>query len=355
MLKRIQLLTAIFQMVLLLSAVLISPSPADAKVITLTFSDIYPTTHPNAKLALAWCKAVEERTNGRVKILHYPGQSLTSGVDCYDGVVNGLSDAGQSVLQYTRGRFPLMDIINLPLGYPSGAVATAIINEINEKFQPRELQDTKVMLLHAHGPGYIHTKGKPINRMEDLKGLKIRSHGPTAEMLKLLGATPVALPMPELYQALQKGVVHGGVNPFEADRGWKLAEVVDQAIVARPIAYSLGFFIVMNKGKWASLPQDIRQIIETINLEFITRYGQGWDDQDQAGKEAFLEQGGRITEIEAGEAERWKESVQPVIDVYKEDTKKRNLPGDQVVNYVLERLEAVQNGTFQSPYMGSGN
>ena len=94
---------------------------AGAADVTLTFSDIYPTTHPNGKLAMAWAKAVEMKTNGRVRILHYPGQSLTNGRECYDGVVQGLSDLGQSVLQYTRGRFPLMDVINLPLGYPNGA------------------------------------------------------------------------------------------------------------------------------------------------------------------------------------------------------------------------------------------
>ena len=103
---------------------------------------------------------------------------------------------------------------------------------------------------------------KPIRKMEEFKGVKIRSHGPTAEMLKCLGATPVAFPMPELYQSLQKGVVDGGVFPMEALKGWKLAEVTNCHIQCPPIPYSLGFFVVMNKDKWNSLPADIQDIIE---------------------------------------------------------------------------------------------
>ena len=94
--------------------------------------------------------------------------------------------------------------------------------EVYEKFKPQELSDTKVMYLHSHGPGFIHTKGV-VHKMEDLKGLKIRSHGPTAETLKCLGGTPVALPMPELYQALQKGVVQGGICPMEGMKGFRIS------------------------------------------------------------------------------------------------------------------------------------
>ena len=286
-----------------------------------------------------------------MKITYYPGQSLTKGKECYDGIVNGLSDLGQSVLQYTRGRFPVMDFINLPLGYPSGAVATAIINEVYEKLQPKELQDTKVMYLHAHGPGFVHTKDKPIQKMEDFKGLKIRSHGPTAEMLKLLGATPVAFPMPELYPALQKGVVNGGVFPMEAAKGWKLAEVSNITIGCYPIGYSLGFFVAMNKDKWNKLPDDVKKTIEEINLEWIPKQGRVWDEADAEGIRFMLGKGGRILGIEPKEAERWVNAVQPVMDVYLKETKAKGVPGDKALQFAKERLKAATSGTFKSKYL----
>ncbi len=339
----------------LLMACLVFPAAAAAETVNLTFSDFFPAPHFNAKLAAAWCKEVEKRTNGAVKITYYPGQSLTKGTECYDGVVSGLSDLGQSVLQYTRGRFPLSDFINLPLGYPSGEVATAIINEFYEKFKPKELSDTKVMYLHAHGPGFIHTKDKPVHKMADLKGLKIRSHGPTAEMLKALGATPVAFPMPELFQALQKGVVNGGIFPMEANKGWKLAEVVNYAMANYAMAYSLGFFVVMNKGKWEALPDETKKIIEEINQEWPKLHGQAWDKADYEGVRYFLSLGGQMIGIEPQEAQRWAQTVQPVVEGYLKETKAKGLPGEEVLKFTQAHLEAARKGKFKSKYLAAGD
>ena len=324
---------------------------AKADTVTMTFSDIFPATHFNAKLAQSWCQEVQKQTGGKVKITYFPGQSLTKGPECYDGVVNGLSDLGQSVLQYTRGRFPLIDFINLPLGYNSGKVATAIINEVYDKFKPQELMDTEVMVLHAHGPGFVFTKDKEIKTMADFKGVKIRSHGPTAEMLKLLGATPVALPMPELYQALQRGVVNGGVFPMESNKGWKLAEVVNRAIICYPTAYSLGFFVTMNKGKWNALPDDVKATIKKINLEWTRKYGAAWDQADAVGKKYFLEKGGKLIDIAADEAAKWGQAVKPVPDLYVAQAKEKNLPGAEVLAFVRERLQAATEGKFESKYL----
>ena len=205
---------------------------AQAAPIKLTYSNFFPPTHIQSKLAEAWCREVEKRTSGRVRVEYYAGQTLTKARQCYDGVVNNLSDIGFSVLAYTRGRFPVLAAVDLPLGYTSGRAATAVANAVYNKFKPKELLDTKVMYLHAHGPGLLHTRGKAVRKMEDLRGLKIRSHGTSALVVKALGGTPVPKPMPETYQMLQKGVVDGAVYPFEANKGWKLGEVTDYATAA---------------------------------------------------------------------------------------------------------------------------
>ena len=218
-------------------------------------------------------------------------------------------------------------------------VTLNIDSEVYKKFKPKELQDTKVMYLHAHGPGYIHTKNKPIRKMADFKGLKIRSHGPTAEMLKCLGATPVAFPMPELYQSLQKGVVNGGVFPMEALKGWKLAEVTNCHMQCAPIPYSLGFFVVMNKKKWDSLPDDAKKAIEKINVEWAKKQGKTWDVIDEAGTKFALKKGGKIIKIEGKEAEKWAKAVKPVSEMYLKETKAKGLPGADVLKYVSGRLK----------------
>jgi TRAP-type C4-dicarboxylate transport system substrate-binding protein len=322
-----------------------------AESVQLTYSCFYPPSQIQSKVAEAWCKEVEKRTNGDVRIVYYPGGTLTASTQTYDGVLKGLSDIGFSVLQYTRGRFPLMDFINLPLGYPSGPVATAIINEVYEKFQPEELADVKVMYLHAHGPGVIHTKDKPLHKLEDLKGMKFRSHGPTAEMIKALGGTPIALPMPELYQALQKGVVNGGVWDFSASYDWNLAEVIDYSTACYSIAYSLGFFVVMNRDKWNAISPEAQKTIEAINQEWIIKHGQAWRASDNKAINFSFVQGNSINGLDAKEAARWRKAVQPVIDEYLEETAAKNLPGKDVIKYVESRLALAKKGKFESKYI----
>ena len=209
---------------LLLGPAVMQAAPSLAADFSLTYSSFFPPTHAQSQLAEAWCREVEKRTNGRVAIQYFPGQTLTKGNVCYDGVVSGISDLGLSVLAYTRGRFPVMEVVDLPLGYSNGKVATQVVNEVYKKLQPVELDDTQVMYLHAHGPGLLHTKKRAVRKLEDIQGLKIRSTGTSAAVVKALGGTPVAQPMPETYQLLQKGTVDGSVHPVESNQGWKLAE-----------------------------------------------------------------------------------------------------------------------------------
>lgn len=316
-----------------------STPQAQAGPIKLTYSNFFPPTHIQSKLAEAWCKEVEKRTNGRVKIEYYPGQTLTKARQCYDGVLSGMSDIGFSVLAYTRGRFPVMSAVDLPLGYTSGRVATQIANAVYRKFKPKELMDTQVMYLHAHGPGILHTKDKPVRKLEDLKGMKMRGHGTSALVLKALGATPVPKPMPELYQMLQKGVVEGALYPYEVNKGWRMAEVVKYATGSYAAAYTTTFFVVMNKNKWNALPSDIQKIIMDINEEWINKHGAAWDTSDIDGVRALLENGGQIIGLDKKEAARWKEAVAPIADKYVADAKKKGISNAQeIVDFIRDML-----------------
>lgn len=320
----------------------ISPVTAEAGPIKLTYSNFFPPGHIQSKLAEAWCQEVEKRTNGQVVVEYFPGQTLTKAKQVYDGVVEGISDVGFSVLAYTRGRFPVISAVDLPLGYTSGMVATKVVNAVYEKFQPKELMDTKVMYLHAHGPGLIHTKGKAVRKMEDMKGLKFRGHGTSALVVKALGGTPVPKPMPETYQMLQKGVVDGAVYPFEANKGWKLGEVTDYCTADFSAAYTTSFFVVMNKDKWNSLSADNQKIIEQINKEWVIKHGEAWDASDAEGIVFFLNQGSQIIGLDGREAERWKKAVAPIISDYAADMTKKGFNGAEIVEFTTQTLNNLQ-------------
>ena len=321
---------------------MLSASNSQAGPIKLTYSNFFPPTHIQSKLAESWSKEVENRTNGRVKIEYYAGQTLTKARQCYDGTVEGLSDIGFSVLAYTRGRFPVMSAVDLPLGYTSGKTATRVVNAVYEKFKPKELSDTQVMYLHAHGPGLVHTKDKPVGKLEDMKGLKFRAHGTSALVVSALGGTPVPKPMPETYQMLQKGVVDGAVYPLEANKGWKLGEVTKYCTAAFSAAYTTSFFVVMNKDKWNALPPDIQKIIKEINREWIVKHGEAWDSSDMIGIRYFLNQGGQLIGLDSKEAGRWKKAVSGIIDDYAAKLDKKGFNGREIVDFTIKTLNELQ-------------
>jgi TRAP-type C4-dicarboxylate transport system substrate-binding protein len=309
-----------------------------AKTVELTYSIFFPATHGHTLLATEWAKEIEKRTNGAVKINMFPGATLTPADQCYDGVVKGISDIGMSVLSYTKGRFPLSEVIDLPLGYTKGIQVTRLCNAYYDKFNPKEFDDVKIMYLHGHGPGIFHTK-KPVEKMEDLKGMKIRCSGTSAKVVAALGATPVAMPQNECYDSLQKGVVEGVVSPIETLKGWKFAEVIKSTTQNFGSAYTLGFFVAMNKKKWDSLPKDVQQTIEQVNKEWIDKTGNGWDEFDKIGTEFTLSKGNKIIPLSKEEDARWAKTVSPVLDEYVAAMKAKGLPGDEALNFCREWLK----------------
>ncbi len=336
--------SALFFLIVFIGVVCITTghSEVQAETVKLTYSCFFPPTHIQSQLAESWCREVEKRTNGAVRVEYYAGQTLTKASQCYDGVLEGISDIGFSVLAYTRGRFPVMSVVDLPLGYTSGRVATEVISKVYDKFRPKELGNIKVMYLHAHGPGLVHTRGKAVRKLEDMKGLKFRGHGTSAEVTKALGGTPVPKPMPETYQMLQKGVVDGGMYPLESNKGWKLGDVTDYCTADFSAAYTTSFFVVMNKEKWNALSPDVQKTIEEINSEWVVKHGDAWDVSDMDGIRYFLEQGNEIIGLDKKEAARWKKAVSPIIDDYVKVLDKKGFNGREIVDFTVKTLNSLQ-------------
>jgi len=312
---------------------------AQQKVITLNFSNFFPAPHKNSILADAWCKEVEKRANGKVKITYFPGGTLTPAAQTYDNVVKGIADIGESCFAYTRGKFPMLEVIDLPLGYKSGAQATSLINAFYAKFKPKELDEVKVLFLHAHGPGILHSK-TPIAKLEDVKGKKIRATGLAAKIVQALGGAPVGTTMPETYDALRTGVTEAAMAPMEALQGWKWGEVVSSTTQDFGAAYSTGMFVVMNKAKWNALPPDVQKIMEDVSREWIAKQGQTWDAIDKEGYEFTKKRGNKIIALSKEEDARWAAAVKPILDEYVKNMKAKGIPGDEAVKFCIDYLKA---------------
>ena len=288
---------------------------AEAAPIKLTFSIFFPPTHGQAIAAMDFAKEVEKRTNGKVQITAFPGGTLTKAPLCYDGVVKGISDMGNSCFAYTRGRFPVMAAVDLPMGYPSGTVATRVANEFAKTVNPEELQDVKVLYVHAHGPGLLHTK-KPVRTLEDLKGMKIRATGLSAKVVEALGGVPVAMPQGDTYESLKKGVVEGTFSPIEVLKGWKQGEVIKYTTECFSVGYTTAMFIVINKAKWNALPADVKKVIDDLSNGWVLVHGQTWDLTDQEGRNFTKKLGNELISLSDAESAKWRNAVEPVIENY---------------------------------------
>jgi len=316
-------------------------SPLMAKTYRLNYSIFFPATHGQCKAGIAWAKQIEDRTNGQVKITVFPGGALTKANQCYDGVVKGITDIGMSCFAYTRGRFPVMEAADLPMGYPDGLTASRVVNAFYQQVQPKELSDVQVMYLHAHGPGLLHTK-KPVQKLEDLNRMKIRSTGLSTKIVEALGGVPVAMPQGSTYESLQKGVVEGTFGPMEVLKGWRQAEVVRYTTNCKQVGYTTSMFVIMNRSKWNQLPVGIQTIIKSVNREWIDVHGMAWDALDDQGRDFAIQHKNHVFDLSEKEAERWKKAVEPVMDSYIERAKQKRLPGKDYVDRLAKLIHKQQ-------------
>lgn len=315
------------------------PSPVQAQV-SLKLANFFP---PDQKISVAmdqWCKEVEKRTNGRVKVTQFAGGTLTPATQTYISVTRGVADIGLSFCSYTMGRFPLFEVIDLPLGYKSGYWGTKLANEFYRKFKPKEFDDVKVLFFTTSPPHMLFAK-KPIRNLQDMKGLKIRSTGTSAKVVQALGGAPVAMPMSEAYDALSKGVAQGVICPYEAMRGFRLAEVVENS-AEYGSAYVNANYVVMNKDKWNALSPADQKTIEAINNEWIEKMGKLWDDLDKDGKNYFVQKGGKAIVLSKEENAQWSAKLRPILDDYVKAMKAKNLPGDEALKFCQDYLKANQ-------------
>lgn len=308
------------------------------KTYEFNYAVFFPSTHLQAQTAEAWAAEIETRTEGRVKFTFYPGGTLTKAPQTYDAVVSGIADVGMSVFAYTRGRFPLLEGLDLPLGYPDGKTATMVANEMVKKYQPEELSDVHVLYLHAHGPGILASK-KEVTTADDFASMKIRATGLSAKIVESLDGIPLSMSQGETYEALQKGVVDATLCPIETLKGWKQGEVIDYVIDTTSIGYTTSMYVVMNKEKWESLPADIQTIITEVCDEWIVKQGEAWDKSDEEGK-AFVEELGK-TFITLPEAEEKAliDAMKPIYDDYVTAVEAAGLPGKEFLADLQDLLK----------------
>jgi TRAP-type C4-dicarboxylate transport system substrate-binding protein len=316
------------------------PAVTDNKTYEFTYSVFFPPVHKNAILAQKFADEISARTNGKVKITVFAGGTLTKAPQVYDGVLNGLSDMGMSVVSYTMGRFPASELVELPHGYLNGYVSTKVANDFYNEFKPKEFDNVHVLYFHAHGPSVIFSVKKPVRQLEDLKGMVIRSTGVGASIIEALGGKGYGAAQNEAYELMSKGTIDGSYTPRETLEGWKQAEVVKYVTECPEVGSTANMYVVMNKDKWNSLPPDIQKVFTDVSTEWIEKHGMTWTNYDISGMQFFKTFDGREDiKLSPEEAARWVQATQPLKDSYIKDREAKGLPATQYEKYLAERAQ----------------
>ncbi len=299
---------------------------ANAQKMVLTYANFPPaSTFPCVQME-KWKTEVELRSAGEVEVKTFPGSTLLGAKNMMDGVESGVADIGVVVFAYQPGRFPLMGGVDLPIGFPNSKVANAVLFDLYEKYQPKSLSQVKVLALFTAPPADIMSK-KPIRTLDDLKGYELRCTGAGVKPLKLLGAVPVAMPMSETPEALQKGIVKGIFSSLDILKDFNFAESCRYATICH--MQTTSFAVVMNMKKWNSLPEKVKKIMNDLAREHSLWTGEYIDrhvkESTQWARKKYKEE---IITLSDSEYELWHKKVEPIKDEWLKNTSAKGLPAE---------------------------
>jgi TRAP-type C4-dicarboxylate transport system substrate-binding protein len=260
-------------------------------------------------------------SNGRLKVDVFPAMQLGGAPpQLYDQARDGVADIVWTLPSYTAGRFPVIEVFELPFMSSTAAANARAVHEFGMKHSQQEFRDVRPLALWTHAPGLIHTAAKPVRSIDDMKGLKIRF--PTrqfGEALKALGASPVGMPVPQVPESLNKGVIDGAVVPWEVVPSLRLHELTKYhtEVTGQRGLYTSVFIYAMNKRKYDSLPPDIKKVIDNNSgIELAHQLGKLWDEVEAPGMQAAKARGNEVIQLVPEEIEKWKKATEGVTQAW---------------------------------------
>ena len=316
----------------------LSSAEAKEKPITLTYAFFAPAgTFPGKQMA-HWAAEIEKRTDGLVKIQKFPGGTLLGARDMYDGILHGVADIGLGSPSYDPGRFPLTSGVALPVKFPNATVAGLTLLDIMMEFKPAEYEKFKIITMFTTEPGHIQSRA-PVKSLEDLKGMKLRAAGTGVPVLKALGAAPVGMPMPQVPESVQTGVIDGTMTSREVLKDFKLAELLHNVVEYPTVVVT--FAAVMDKKKWNVLPAKVKKVINELNREMTIWTGQYHDKQNVGGALAWAkkEHNLQVHSLSSAETAKWDALLAPMVNNWRKEMEGKGLPAEKFI----ERMKQLRD------------
>lgn len=306
---------------------------ADPEVVLKFHHMLPPMSTAHKGFIVPWAQKIEKASNGRIQVKVFHTMQLGGKPpQLFDQAREGVADVVWALQAYTPGRFPVTSVFELPFMVDQNAEVTSqAMWDFIQKYGQDEYKDVKLLALHAHHGGAFHVREKGVTTMADVKGMKVR--GPSraiGDALKLMGATPLFMPVPEVPVALSKGVMDATVIPFEVVPPFKIHELVKfHSTIDGPRGfYSSTFMVAMNKKKYDSMPADLRKIIDdNSGMAWSKEIGHAFDVGETPGLKLANARKNTFTKVSAEEAARWRATVQPVVDEWVAEMNKAGKDG----------------------------
>lgn len=320
-----------YNKVQLLAGLALLALPATAQEVTLKVHHFLPTgSTAHSRFIQPWCERISKESGGRLKCQIFPSMQLGgTPAQLYDQAKDGVADIVWTVPGYSAGRFPLVEVFELPFVMKGPEATSKALWDYVQQHDLAEFKDIKALAFHVHGPGVFHMVRKPVKSSADLRGLKVRA--PTRQSNKLLaalGATPVGMPVSQVPEALSKGVIDGALVPYEvvpAIKADELTKFHSEADASAGALYTTAFVFAMNRGRYDGLVPELRKVIDANSgIALSGEIGRIFGEADEAPR-AVLKNS--INVIPGAELDKWKKLSQPVIESWVKEVTARGEDG----------------------------
>jgi TRAP-type C4-dicarboxylate transport system substrate-binding protein len=294
----------------------------------------------------AWGDEIENITNGRVRVKFYGGSALGAPNDHYKLATTGTADISVFVPEFTPGVFPFSSIANLPMLFPSSEAAALALHRFHTKYTANtELKDVKLLAVSPTAPAQLLTRTKQVRILRDLQGMKIATTSNIqADLISLLGATPIFMTDRILYTSLDKGLTDGRFTEWDGAIVWEVMKVTTFRTANINLALNQ-MLVVMNLDSWNKLPSDIQNIITgSIGLHLSRHLGMIFDRANNKNllvlKEYDQKSGNpEIYWLPDDERQTWAEVVQPFTEHWVVESEALGYPATAALEDVKAWLE----------------
>ncbi|WP_406568220.1 TRAP transporter substrate-binding protein [Blastococcus carthaginiensis] len=278
---------------------------------TLRYAFFAPEESFPGQQMVKWAEELEQRTDGQVEVELFPGGTLLGAGDIYDGVSSGTVDVGLDLPSYDVGRFPVSSVISVPIGMENSQTASRVFLDLLTELEPEEFADYEIITAFTTEAGYLQTKER-VASLDDLGGKSIRVPGSMNSLIQEMGATPVALPTSEVSEALATNVVEGYVTSRDQLEDLGMAEHI-RYITDYPMGIAAGFVAVMDKDRFAELPEDVQEVIRDLRPEMSEWTATYHDEENIESSLAYALAEG-VETVEVTDPEGWESAMESEAD-----------------------------------------